>query len=145
VSRTIVIILVLSLSAGVAFLETRAGAQPLRGPYLGSYAATLTSAQAAARGDSRLAGRFTLVLRRNGTYTDSNGLDGRSAGRLEALGNHRLRFNDDSACKSAGFERPEGGVYRWAANGPRLTLRLVNEGSCTGRTDTLTFPVWIHR
>ncbi|HEV8250427.1 MAG TPA: hypothetical protein VGQ15_10680 [Gaiellaceae bacterium] len=124
---------------------TQAGGPALSGPYLGSYAATLTRAQAAARGDSRLAGRFTLVLRSNGTYTASNALDGRTNGRLAALANHRLRFYDDSGCKSGGFERPQGGVYRWSLNGARLTLRLVSEGPCTGRTATLTYPVWTRK
>jgi hypothetical protein len=122
-----------------------AGEQALRGPYLGSYAATLTLAQADARGDSRLAGKLTLVLRRNGTYTTSNSLDGRSDGRLMAVGQHRLRFYDDRGCKFGGYERPEGGIYQWSVNGARLTLRLVNEGACTGRTQTLTYPIWIRR
>jgi hypothetical protein len=102
-----------------------------------------TRGQAAARGDSRLRGRFTLVLRRNGTYTASDSLDGRMNGRLAALSHHGLRFSDDSGCKFGGFERPQGGIYRWSLHGARLTLRLVSEGQCSGRTDTLTFPVWI--
>lgn len=112
------------------------------GPYVGSYVAKLTEDEASARGDSRLAGKFTLVLRRNGTYTASNPFDGRSHGRLASLSGHRLRFYDDNACKGGGFERPQGGIYRWRLNGKRLTLRLVNEGPCSGRTDTLTFPIW---
>jgi len=106
---------------------------------------TSSCRQAAARGDSRLAGRFTLVLRRDGTYTDSNPLDGRDNGRLGDLGRDRLRFYADRGCKVGGLERPQGGIYRWSLNGRRLTLDLVNEGGCTGRTDTLTFPVWIRR
>jgi hypothetical protein len=50
-------------------------------------------------GIPRLRGRFTLVLRRNGTYTASNSLDGRMNGRLAALSHHGLRFYDDSGCK----------------------------------------------
>jgi hypothetical protein len=144
-SRALVLSAALALSVAlIAYGRTTgAGHGALRGPYVGSYSATLTSLQAGARGDSRLAGRFLLVIRRNGTYTDSNPLDGHDAGRVEALGHHRLRFYDDRGCKLGGSERPEGGIYRWSVNGGRLTLRLVNEGGCTGRTDTLTFPVWI--
>ena len=119
------------------------GAEMLEGPYVGSYSATVTSAQAATRGDPRLAGRFTLVLRPNGTYTDSNPLDGRDDGRLAAPTRGRLRFYDDRGCKLDGLERTRGGIYGWSLNGTRLTLRLVNEGACSGRTDTLTFPVWV--
>jgi hypothetical protein len=117
----------------------------LAGPYLGSYTARLTVAQATSRGDSRLAGTFTLVLRKNGTYSASNALDGRSAGRLAALPGRRLRFSHDSGCTYGGYERPQGGVYRWSLRGRRLTLWLVSEGPCTGRTQTLTYPVWLRR
>jgi hypothetical protein len=117
----------------------------LQGPYLGSYAATLTLAQASAQGDSRMAGKFTLALRANGTYRTSNPLDGPSHGRLAALSGRRLRFYADVGCKFGGFERPQGGVYRWSMNGRRLTLHLVNEGPCTGRTQTLTYPVWVRK
>jgi hypothetical protein len=134
---------ILAVLAGARAI--RGGEQALRGPYVGSYTATLTSAQAATRGDPRLAGRFTLVLRANGTYTDSNALDGQDDGRVTALGHGRLRFYDDRFCKLGGLERPQGGIYRWSLNGRRLTLSLVNEGACTGRTDTLTFPVWARR
>ncbi|HEY3050309.1 MAG TPA: hypothetical protein VGJ40_01170 [Gaiellaceae bacterium] len=149
-SRIIVIAAVLALSVGVLALlaygrTIRAGEQALRGPYVGSYAANLTSAQAATRGDSRLAGRFTLVLRRDGTYADWNPLGGRDEGRVAAVGGDRLRFYEDRHCKLGGLERPQGGIYRWSLNGRRLTLHLVNEGGCTGRTDTLTFPVWSRR
>jgi hypothetical protein len=146
--RTFVIGAVLVLTVALfayGRLTVRAGTRALEGPYLGSYAAVLTRAEAAARGDSRLAGRFTLVLRRNGTYSDSNLLDGRAAGHLAALADHRLRFYDDSGCGYGGLERPEGGVYQWSVNGEKLTLRLVSEGPCSGRTDTLTFPVWFRR
>jgi hypothetical protein len=146
--RTIVSTCIAVLAVGVvtslAYART-AGAEKeaLRGPYLGSYAATLTLDQAIARGDSRMAGRFTLVLRRNGTYANSNPLDGRSGGRLADLGHHRLRFYADRGCRIGNMERPRGGIYRWSVSGRRLTLRLVNEGACTGRTQTLTYPVWI--
>ena len=98
---------ILAVLAGARAI--RGGEQALRGPYVGSYTATLTSAQAA------------------------------------ALGHGRLRFYDDRFCKLGGLERPQGGIYRWSLNGRRLTLSLVNEGACTGRTDTLTFPVWARR
>jgi hypothetical protein len=129
----------------VIAMALRGGEQALGGPYLGSYTATVTSAQAAAGGDPRLAGRFTLVLRRNGTYTDSNPLDGRDDGRLAVPAQGRLRFYDDRGCKVGGLERPRGGIYRWSLNGRRLILHLVNEGACSGRTDTLTFPIWVRR
>jgi hypothetical protein len=145
-------IIVIAAASGLALLAVlatgraiRGGEQALRGPYVGSYTTTLTSAQAAARGDPRLAGRFTLELRSNGTYADSNPLDGRDDGRVVGLGQRRLRFYDDRFCNLGGLERPQGGIYRWSLNGRRLTLSLVNEGACTGRTDTLTFPVWVRR
>jgi hypothetical protein len=149
-SRTIVIAGVAALGVGLLSSlaygrTTGAGEQALRGPYLGSYAAKLTLVQATARGDSRMAGKFTLVLRRDGTYSTSNPLDGPDGGRLAALTNHRLRFYADRGCKFGGFERPSGGIYRWSLNGTRLTLRLVSEGACTGRTQTLTYPVWTRR
>ena len=137
-SRTILTALAIALAAPLV----AAGAQSLSGPYVGRYTATLTRAQAAAKGDSRLAGKFTLWLTRNGTYVSSNSFDRPSQGRLAALSNHRLRFYDDVGCKDGGFERPGGGIYRWSLNDGRLTLRLVSEGACTGRRDTLTFPVW---
>lgn len=137
---------VVAVFGSLAYGRADAGSeQSLQGPYLGSYTATLSAAQAAARGDARLAGRFELVLRRNGTYTMSNSLDGRSHGRLTALANRRLRFSNDTGCKAGNFEWPGGGVYRWSLNGNRLTLRLVKEGPCTGRTQTLTYPVWVRK
>src|SRR5688500_12530129 len=72
----------------------------LAGPYIGAWNAQLTVAQAVRKGDYRLAGRFTLVLRRNGTYRMSNSLDGSMHGRLAAVPGHRLRFSDDSGCRA---------------------------------------------
>jgi hypothetical protein len=141
-------LLAVSLAAAAAEAgraPSAVGAQAFAGPYLGSYSARLTLAQATARGDSRMAGRFTLVLRANGTYTASNPLDGTMRGRLTALPGQRLRFSRDSGCLFGGFERPNGGIYRWSLSGRRLTLRLVTEGACTGRTQTLTYPVWLRR
>jgi hypothetical protein len=117
----------------------------LAGPYLGSYTATLSFDQAVTAGDARMAGRFTLILKRNGTYTADNPLDPATHGRVAALSGNRLRFYADSGCEFGGFERPRGGVYRWSLSGRRLTLRLVSEGPCTGRTQTLTYPVWTRR
>jgi hypothetical protein len=121
------------------------GPTAVSGPFIGSYTAHLTAERAARRGDSRLAGRFTLVLRRNGTYSASNPLDGMTGGRLSALSGRRLRFSNDFACRAGGHERSRGGIYRWAITRRRLTLRLVSEGPCTGRTQTLTYPVWVRR
>jgi hypothetical protein len=90
-----------------------------------------------------MAGLFRLILRRNGTYSVWNPLDGKTDGKLASLAGDRLRFYADSGCLFGGFERPEGGTYRWSRNGQRLSLRLVNEGPCSGRTQSLTYPVWI--
>ena len=114
----------------------------LSGPFIGKYKATLTQAQATGQGDWRMTGRFTLVLRRNGTYTVSNPLDGPTSGKVAALPNRRLRFYDDTGCIAGGFESDEGGVYRWSVRPGQLVLRLVREGPCTGRSQSLTYPVW---
>jgi hypothetical protein len=148
-SRRIIALAAVAIAATVAVTTAAAhrSGVAVSGPFLGSYSATLTEAQASARGDDRLAGKFTLVLRRNGTYTVSNSFDGASHGKFEALSGKRLRFFHDSGCLGGGFERPQGGIYRWllSGNGKLLTIRLVNEGPCSGRTDTLTFPVWKRR
>lgn len=136
----------LTVAASVAAGATKeAGMAGLAGPYLGSYTATLSFDQAVTAGDARMAGRFTLILKRNGTYTADNPLDPATHGRVAALSGNRLRFYADSGCEFGGFERPRGGVYRWSLSGRRLTLRLVSEGPCTGRTQTLTYPVWTRR
>ena len=136
----------MGVAASVAPGATQApGVAALAGPYLGRYVATLSAVQAETAGDPRMAGRFTLVLRRNGTYTASNPLDPPTHGRLAVLPGRRLRFYADSGCEFGGFERPRGGVYRWSLDGRRLTFRLVSEGPCTGRTQTLTYPVWTRR
>ena len=117
----------------------------LAGPYIGVWSAQLTVAQAIRKGDERMAGRFRLVLRRNGTYTASNPFDRATHGRLAALSGRRLRFSRDSGCLAGGYEVSGGGVYRWTLRGGRLTLRRISEGPCTGRTQTLTYPVWRRR
>jgi hypothetical protein len=139
-SATTVIAAIL-VSSALAGADRQAGSS-LSGPYLGSYRATLTADQAASRGDVRMTGAFRLVLRRNSTYSAWNPLDGRVDGRVAALPGRRLRFYADSGCVGGGFERPRGGTYRWSLNGRKLTFRLVSEGPCTGRTQTLTYPVW---
>jgi hypothetical protein len=63
-------IILTALAFALAAPLVAAGAGPLSGPYLGQYTATLTRAQAAAKGDSRMAGKFTLWRTRNGrTFT----------------------------------------------------------------------------
>jgi hypothetical protein len=143
-------IIALALTAVAAvFASTAAATQQsgsdMQGPFLGSYVANLTTAQAVARGDARMAGKFTLVLRRNGTYAVSNPLDGPTRGKFQALSRKRLRFFKDNGCIAGGFERPQGGMYRWSLSGKFLTIRLVNEGPCSGRTQSLTYPVWKRR
>lgn len=146
-SRLLNIAIALTAVAGlVAGHGIGSAAQPkLSGPYVGSWAAQLGVAEAVRKGDYRLAGRFTLVLRRNGTYTMANPLDGATHGRLAALSGRRLRFSRDAGCLAGGFEAPAGGVYRWSVRGRRLTLGRISEGPCTGRTQTLTYPVWRRR
>src|SRR4029453_5160290 len=145
-------IIVTPAASGLALLAIlatgraiRGGEQGLRGPFMGSYEATLKRAQAAAPGDPPPVGLVPLGLRPNGTYTDSNPPDGTDEGRVARLAHGQLRFYDDRYCKLGGPERRQGGIYRWSLNGERLTLRLVNEGGCTGRSDTLTFPVWVRK
>jgi len=133
---------VVAIFASTAAATTQPSGTDIQGPFLGSYVAILTTAQAVARGDARMAGRFTLVLRRNGTYAVSNPLDGTTRGKFEALSPKRLRFFKDNGCIAGGFERPQGGMYRWSLSGKFLTIRLVNEGPCSGRTQSLTYPVW---
>ena len=118
------------------------GGTQLKGPFLGTYTGKLTSSQAAALGDARMTGTFRLVLRSNGTYAVNNPLDPLTHGRLAALSGKKLRFFEDSGCEYGGFERPKGGIYSWSVKGRKLTLRLVSEGACTGRTQSLAWVVW---
>lgn len=137
------------IAASLASASATVSAQTaVNGPYLGSYTAKVTFDDAVEKGDARMAGRYTLVLRRDGTYRASNPLDGPTIrGRFTPLPRQRLRFRDDEgwSCERGGFERPEGGTYRWSLEGRRLTFTRVSEGPCTGRTQTLTYPVWIRR
>lgn len=135
-----------ALSAAVAQAgSSGTGRQQLGGPFLGTYRGELTSSQAAALGDLRMTGKFRLVLRANGTYSVTNPLDGTATGRLAALPGRKLRFFKDSGCTYGGFERPKGGIYTWSMSGDKLTLRLVSEGACTGRTQSLAWVVWHRR
>lgn len=138
--------LVLVVLGGPVAQAGRSGAerQQLRGPFLGTYTAKLSGEEAFAKGDSRMAGSFRLVLRGNGTYSVTNPLDPTANGRLAALPGKKLRFYKDSGCLYGGFERPKGGIYSWSVTGRKLTLRLVSEGSCSGRTQSLAWVVW-HR
>lgn len=143
---TALVALGVGVAASIAHGATQApGMAALAGPYLGSYVATLSPVQAETAGDPRMAGKFTLVLKRNGTYIASNPLDPTTHGRLAALPGRRLRFYADSGCEYGGFERPRGGIYRWSFDGRRLTFRLVSEGPCAGRTQTLTYPTWTRK
>ena len=117
-------------------------ASTLSGPFIGTWKAKLSYSEAVTRGDGRMNGRFKLVLRENGTYTMANPLDLPSRGSLVALPNRRLRFFKDSGCEYGGHERPKGGIYTWSVRESKLTLRLVSEGACTGRTQSLTYVVW---
>jgi hypothetical protein len=147
-SRTILgtITVALALVAlGASVAQGGPTSAQLSGPFLGTYTAKLSANEAIAHGDVRMTGSFRLVLRANGTYTATNPLDGSTSGRLAALPNRRLRFFKDSGCLYGGFERPKGGIYGWSVNGRKLTLRLVSEGACTGRTQTLTYVVWKRR
>ena len=136
----VLVVAAILVSSPLAGADRQAGR--LSGPYLGSYRATLTADQAATRGEARMAGAFRLVLRRDGTYSAWNPLDGRTNGRLAALPGRRLRFYADSGCLAGGFERPQGGTYGWSLNGRKLTLKHISEGACSGRTQTLTYPLW---
>lgn len=135
-----------ALSATVAYAGSSDSAeQQLSGPFLGTYTGSLTLGEAATLGDIRMKGKFRLALRANGTYSVTNPLDGTTNGRLAALPGKKLRFYKDSGCEYGGFERPKGGIYAWSVNGRKLTLRLVSEGPCTGRTGSLAWVVWTRK
>ena len=150
-SRTIVLAAVAAATLVAAgslahAAASREAAASLSGPYIGSWGAKLSYNQAYTLGDTRMYGRFRLTLRRNGTYTATNPLDPTTHGRLTAIPGKRLRFSQDSGCLAGGFERPKGGLYRWSIRDGKLTLRLVSEGPCSGRTQTLTYPAaWKRR
>lgn len=149
-SRTVFFAVVVATAALLAGSLAPAGesgssSTALSGPFIGSWGAKLSYNQAYTLGDPRMSGRFRLTLRRNGTYTATNPLDPTASGRLAALPGKRLRFFQDTGCLAGGFERSKGGIYRWSVANGKLTLRLVSEGPCSGRTQTLTYPVWKRR
>jgi hypothetical protein len=111
-------------------------------PYLGTWSARISSAQLAAAGqDTRLAGTFRLILRKKGTYTTSNSLDGASSGKFRVSG-HRIVFFDDVGCTEGGFVGK--GSYTWSIRKGKLRIRGVSATSdpCGGRRQTLEYPVW---
>jgi len=116
-------------------------------PYLGTWAAHLTLDQMYDLGlDPRLAGKFRLVLRKNGTYTTFNKLDGASRGRFTVSG-RRIVFAHDVGCEQAYSAPDKTGAYRWSVEQGKMKLTTVRLGSdpCGGRWQTLTYPVWTKR
>jgi hypothetical protein len=119
------------------------------GPYIGAWYAKLSSKQAidADGGDVRLAGKFRLELRSDGTYTTFQELDGESDGHYRMASDNRLVFKQDKGCDVFTGGKGSVGVYRWSVNGSHLKLtNIVPEtGGCTGRTQSLVMPVWQRR
>ena len=121
------------------------GATASSTPYLGWWTARLSQTQLLDQGnDLRLAGRFRLVLRGDGTYRTYNALDRWSKGSYTISGS-RIVFADDTACRVGGFVGK--GIYKWAITDRKLQIRQVRFGSdpCGGRTQTLTYPLWTRR
>ena len=101
--------LIVGVAASIAPGATQApGVGSARGADLGSYLATLSALQAETAGDPRMAGRFTLVLKRNGTYNASN-----PARRLPCTADSR--FSLIGACGST----PTAAVSTGDSSGPR--------------------------
>jgi hypothetical protein len=114
------------------------------GPYIGTWTATLTQdALVGATADHRYAGQFRLSLRRDGTYTTFQALDGESSGHYRAVRDDYLVFTDDVGCDEFSVGGSTG-VYRWSVSDDELTLTIVRaeSGGCTGRSDTLSIPRW---
>ena len=86
---------------------------------------------------------FKLTLRRNGTYSTRNGLNGEvDTGRYHAKG-RQLVFTKSTACAKnfAGT-----GTYDYSVSGDRLVLKQSGKetGGCTGRSGNLTVPpAWV--
>jgi len=113
------------------------------GLYIGTWGAKLTLDDlSAAAADTRYVGEFRLDLRRDGTYTLFQELDGETTGRYGSAGGDFLVFTEDSGCEQGDFAGTS--VYRWAVDGDQLTLTLVRPetGGCTGRSDSLITPRW---
>ena len=119
------------------------------GPYIGAWYAKLSSQQAidAEGGDVRLAGSFRLELRKDGTYTTFQELDGESDGHYGMASDNRLVFKQDKGCDVFTGGTGSIGVYRWTVDGAHLKLtNIVPEtGGCTGRTQSLVMPLWQRR
>lgn len=117
-------------------------------PYLGWWTARMSTAQMINGGfDARLAGRFRLVLRGDGTYRTFNALDRWSKGTFTVSG-RRIVFANDVLCKQGGFDFK--GVYTWAITKRTLTLTPVSRPGvsgdpCGGRWQTLTYPLWTRK
>ena len=119
------------------------------GPYIGAWYAKLSSQQAidAEGGDVRLAGNFRLELRKDGTYTTFQELDGETDGRYAMASDNRLVFRQDKGCDVFTGGKGSIGVYTWKIDGSHLRLTNVvpETGGCTGRTQSLVMPVWQRR
>ena len=119
------------------------------GPYIGAWYAKLSSQQAidAEGGDVRLAGNFRLELRKDGTYTTFQELDGETDGHYAMASDNRLVFAQDKGCDIFTGGKGSVGVYTWKVDGSHLKLtNIVPEtGGCTGRTQSLVMPVWQRR
>jgi hypothetical protein len=117
------------------------------GPYIGAWYAKLSSQQAIDGGDVRLAGKFRLELRSDGTYTSFQELDGEMDGHYRMASDNRLVFKQDKGCDEFTGGKGSVGVYSWSVSGAHLKLtNLVPEtGGCTGRTQSLVMPVWQRR
>ena len=117
------------------------------GPFIGKWYAKLTPEQAVG-GDVRMAGKFRLALRADGTYTTFQELDGETNGHYRMASGNRLVFKQDDGCDVfTGRRGGSVGVYRWSLNGShmRLTSVVPETGGCTGRTESLVMPVWQRR
>ena len=127
--------------------EARIPTTKPKGPYIGAWYAKLSSQQAIDAGDVRLAGRFRLELRPDGTYTSFQELDGESDGHYRMASGNRLVFKQDRGCDVFTHGKGSIGVYRWAVSGANLKLTnvLPETGGCTGRTQSLVMPVWQRR
>jgi len=132
----------------VAWASLGALANAASTPYLGLWTARMSTAQMVNGGyDARLAGRFRLILRADGTYTTDTAPDRWSKGTYTVSG-RRIVFANDVLCKGGGFDFK--GVYTWVI--ANRTLRLtpmsrpgVSGDPCGGRWQTLTYPLWTRK